>query len=181
MYKPFRHEEEMEKQLRAMETSHFDLRIVNPQGKVVDTRDELFVAQIKDITEWLHEKNEKGNRVEVRPSGEHGISLVSGLSLKQVDNARISGLQPALVVAYGKDQFQVWLKHDRKLSAEQGERATQQLCEQIGADCEHSHWDSFGYLCGFVVATAGEPFRAELVAHSGEVFSQAESLNDTLA
>lgn len=178
MYKPFRHEEVLVEQLRAMETSHFDLRLVNPQGKVVDTRDELFISQIKDISEWLNEKNGKGNRVEVRPSGEHGISLTSGLSLKQVDNARLSGLQPALVVAYGKDQFQIWLKHDRKLSAEQGERASQQICQQLGGDCEHSHWDSFGYLCGFVVA---ESFRAELVAHTGEVFSQAKALNDRLA
>ena len=177
----FRHEVVMEQQLRAMETSHLDLRIVNPQGKVVDQRDELFLSQIKDILEWLNEKNEKGNTIEVRPSGEHGLSLISGLSHQQVEAGKVAGYEPALVVEYAPDRFQVWLKHDRKLLADAAARASHFLCQKLGGDESLSHWNSFGYLAGFLRADVGKPFRVELVSHGGEVFSAARQLNDRLA
>ncbi len=169
----FRHGAEVEKQLRAIETSHFDIRLVNPQGKVVDTRDELFLSQIKDILEWLHEKNQKGNRIEMRPSGEHGISLISGLNQQQLQEARLAGFEAAVVVGVAKDQYQIWLKYDRKLKSEEGERLSQKICRKIGGDCEASHWDSYGYLAGFNALDGEKPFHVELVAHGGEVFSEA--------
>lgn len=172
MSKPFRHEEEVVKQLTAIDTSHFDIRIVNPQGKVVDTRDELFPAQIKDILDWLYEKNEKGNRIEIRPSGDHGIALISGLSQQQVQGAKLAGFEAAVAVEYAKDRFQIWLKFDRKLSDEEGEQASQKICQQIGGDCEASHWDSYGYLAGFTANS----FQVRLVAHGGEVFSAASQV-----
>ncbi|MCW8917499.1 MAG: RepB family DNA primase [Gammaproteobacteria bacterium] len=181
MEKPFRYVAVVEKQLRAMETSRFDLRIVNPQGRVVEQRDELFLVQVKEILEWLNEKNAKGNRIEFRPHGEHGLSLVSGLNHAQVQRARLSGCEPALVVACGPNQFQIWLKHDRKLPAAAAARASGHLCHQLGGDCAVSGWDSFGYLAGFLLPAADGPFRVELVAHSGEVFSTAAALNDRLA
>jgi hypothetical protein len=181
MQTPFRYEAVVERQLRAMETSRFDLRVVNPQGKVVEQRDELFFAQIKNVLEWLHEKNDKGNQIEFRPHGEHGISLVSGLNHDQVQRAKLSDCEPALIVEYATNQFQIWLKHDRKLSAEAGARASAQLCQQLGGDCAASKWDSFGYLAGFVLLGKKGSFRVELVAHSGEVFSSARALNDQLA
>jgi hypothetical protein len=171
----------VEMQLLAMATSRFDLRIVNPQGKVVGQRDELFISQVKDILEWLNEKNAKGNRIELRPHGEHGLSLVSGLSHAQVQQARLNGFEPALIVACGPDQFQIWLKHDRKLLAEDAARASAYMCRQLGGDCAASNRDSFGYLAGFLLPAADGPRRVELVAHSGEVFSTAAAMNDRLA
>ena len=181
MLTPFRYQSDLEKQLRTLEISHFDLRIVNPHGKVVELREELFLSQIKDILEWLNEKNEKGNRIEFRPHGEHGLSLVSGLTHEQVQNAKLSGCEPALIVEYEPNQLQIWLKHDRKLSAESATQMSDHLCHKLGGDCEHSKWDSFGSLVGFLVPGAEKPFRVELVAHSGEVFSSAGALNDRLA
>lgn len=181
MQGPFRHEAELELQLRTMDTSHFDLRIVNPQGKVVEQRAELFLAQIKDILEWLHEKNVKGNAIELRPSGEHGLSLISGLSHQQVEQGKLAGYEPALVVQYAPQQFQVWLKHDRKLSGDAASRASDYLCRQLGGDVEHSQWNSFGNLAGFLLPADGKPFRVELVAHSGAVFSESAALNERRA
>lgn len=181
MHKPFRHEEQLELQLRTMEISQFDLRVVNPHGKVVEQRDGLFLSQVKDILEWLHEKNEKGNSIEVRPHGEHGLSLISGLSNQQVHDAKVSGYEPALVVAYATDRFQLWLNHDRKLLADAATQVSQKICRRLGGDCERSHWDSYGYLVGFMVRTTEKPFRVELVSHSGEIFTASKSINDRLA
>lgn len=181
MHTPFKHGAELELQLRTMEVSHFDLRIVNPLGKVVEQREELFFSQIKDILEWLNEKNEKGNRIEFRPHGEHGLTLLSGLTHDQVQNAKLTHCEPALIVEYGQNQFQIWLKHDRKLFADAATQVSAHLCRKLDADCEHSKWDSFGYLVGFVVSADDKPFLVELVAHSGEVFSSARALNDRLA
>jgi hypothetical protein len=181
MQTPFRNEAVVVQQLRAMETSRFDLRVVNPRGKLVEQRDELFLSQVKDILEWLHEKNEKGNHIEFRPHGEHGLTLVSGLDYQQVQRATLNDCEPALVIEYGPNQFQIWLKHDRKLSAAAATRASAHLCQHLGGDCAASNWDSFGYLAGFVLPGEKGPFRVELVAHSGEVFSAAPALNDRLA
>ena len=182
MQTPFRHEEQLEQQLRSMEISQFDLRVVNPRGKVVEQRDGLFLSQVKDIADWLHEKNEKGNSIEVRPHGEHGMSLISGLTHQQVQDAKLSGYEPALVVGYGADSFQLWLKHDRKLLADVATKASQQLCQKLQGDSARSHWDSYGYLAGFLLAAGAEKtFRVELVAHSREVFTASRSMNDLLA
>ena len=181
MHTPFKYEADLELQLRTMETSRFDLRIVNSSGKVVELHEELFLSQIKDVMEWLNEKNEKGNRIEFRPYGEHGLSLLTGLTQDQVQNAKLSHCEPALIVEYGQNQFQIWLKHDRKLLADAATKASTHLCHKLSADCEYSKWDSFGYLVGFVMPAEKKPFLVQLVAHSGEVFSSARALNDRLA
>lgn len=181
MQKPFRHEAAVVQQLRTMDTSRFDVRIVNSHGTVVEQRDELFLAQIKDILGWLHEKNQKGNRIEFRPYGEHGLTLVSGLTHDQVQQAKLSECESALIIQYAPNRFQIWLKHDRKLSAEAAARASAHLCRQLGGDCATSSWDSFGYLAGYTLPGAEGTFRVEVVAHSGEVFRSATALNDRLA
>ena len=85
--------------------------------------------------------------------------------------AAIWHYEAGLAVPYAKGRVQVWLKYDRKLSAEEGEAASQKICAQLGGDCDASHWDSFGYLAGFEL----ESFPVRLVAHGGEVFSAASN------
>ncbi len=181
MHTAFKYEETVVEQLRAMGMSRFDLRIVSPRGHVMEQRDELFLNQVKDIIEWLHEKNSRGNTIEVRPHGEHGMTLVTGLDYQQVQQARLNGFEPAVTVACGPDCYQLWLKHDRKLSADPATLIALHICKELGGDCSNSQWDSYGYLAGFTIPAGEQRFSVQLVSHSGEVFSQSKKINDELA
>ncbi len=174
----------VEKQLVAMATSRFDIatRSVKKTAKI---HQELFINQAKDLIPQFVKLNEAGQYVLVRPFGEHGLSLLSGLSNRQVSDMGVAGFEPAVIVQYGHDEYQVWLKHDRKLDAKQSERVTHHLAKLLEADTDAAHWNSFGLLAGFLVhhdakGQPQSPFQVQLVAAGGEVYSEAGRFIDRL-
>lgn len=181
MNKPFRQYEVVEQQLLAMGVTRFDIQVRSPLGHVVEQRDELFITQIKDILDWLHEKNEKGNSVLIRPHGEHGMAFLSGLDHHAVEQARVKGYAPAVLIEYAPDRFQLWLKHDRKLDAETADKVNRHLAAELGNDDSASQWNGYGYLAGFVLMQGSEPFAVQLAAHGGEVYRQAKAVCDRFA
>lgn len=169
------------RQLSAMGMVHFDIAVRRTSGTISALREGLLVAQVKDLCEWLHEQNQKQHAILIRPHGEHGMSLLSALRYQQVQACRIAGFEPALLVEYAADRYQIWLKHDRKLPLESCELATRYLAERAGADVKAAHWDSFGYLAGFTVpapGAEGEPFPVQLAEASGAVYRQAREIGE---
>jgi len=181
MNKPFRHYESVDQQLLAMGVTRFDIQVRSAQGHVVEQQDELFITQIKDILDWLHEKNEKGNSVLIRPHGAHGMALVSGLDHHAVEQARVKGYEPTVLIEYAPDRFQMWLKHDRKLDTETADKVNRYIAAELGNADADSRWDGYGYLAGFVLMQGSEPFSVQLAAHGGEVYHQARAVCDRFA
>lgn len=181
MNKPFRHQETVEQLLLAIEVTRFDIQVRSPKNHVTGQFDELFVTQVKDILERLNEKNQKGNTIVFRPHGEHGMALICGLDSKQVAEARVRGFEPAALVEYAPDRYQLWLKHDRKLDSTSAEKVNRHIARELGGDEASSCWDGYGYLAGYTLMQDGKAFLVQLAAHGGEVYREAKAVCDRFA
>lgn len=106
------------------------------------------------------------------------MTLLAGLDNTRLGKLRVGGFEPALVVQYGKDLFQAWLKHDRKLDQVTSEKVAKCLAEIAGVDASATHWDSYGYLANFLIPAwvQGEEQEAYLVEDRGIVYSAAPQL-----
>jgi len=59
---------------------------------------------------WLKRMNARGYDVWVRPDGEHGLVLLAGVDLIDLQRLRERGFNPAAVLETGRQQYQAWLK-----------------------------------------------------------------------
>ncbi len=170
-------QETIERQILAMEVAYFDIATRRKNGST-SVHDGLVLTQLWGLIDRLREQNRAGQAVLIRPHGEHGMSLISGLSYVRMNELKIQGFEPALVVQYGTDLFQAWLKHDRKLDKETGERVAKCLAERAGGEIASAHWDSFGYLANFLLpdwlSETGDEVR--LIEYGGKVYSNAAEL-----
>jgi hypothetical protein len=174
----FRNQALAERHLLAMGVAHFDLALMDAKSGALTIEDDRILQQIKESMDWLWEENHKGRHIMVRPHGEHGMTLVDGLTHKQVSAMIINGLEPAVVVQVDAQFYQAWLKHDRKLEMQESEVMARQLSELVGVSAETSQWDKFGYLAGFELHQGGKQsdFQIQLIEDGGQVFSRAEEM-----
>ncbi|MEW6647095.1 MAG: DNA-primase RepB domain-containing protein [Pseudomonadota bacterium] len=167
----------IERQILAMGIARFDVATRKKSGSTLD-HDGLYLTQLWGLVDLLREQNQAGQAVLIRPHGEHGMTLLSGLDNARLSKLRVEGFEPALVVQYGKDLFQAWLKHDRKLDQATSEKVAKCLAEIAGVDASTAHWDSYGYLANFLIPAwvQGEAQEAWLVEDTGKVYSAAPEL-----
>ena len=167
----------IERQIIAMGIARFDIATRKKGGSTL-THDGLYLTQLWGLIDLLREQNEAGHAVLIRPHGEHGMTLLGGLNTARLNKLKVEGFEPAIVVQYGKDLFQAWLKHDRKLDQATSEKVAKCLAEHAGVDASTTHWDSYGYLANFLIPAwvQGEEQEAYLVEDSGKVYSAAAEL-----
>jgi hypothetical protein len=167
----------IERQIIAMGVARFDIATRKKGGSTL-VHDGFYLAQLWGLIDLLREQNHIGLAVLIRPHGEHGMTLLSGLNNARLNKLRLDGLEPAVVVQYGNDLFQAWLKHDRKLDQATSERVAKCLAERAGVDASTTHWDSYGYLANFLIPAwvQGEEQEAWLVEDSGKVYRGAAEL-----
>ena len=167
----------IERQVVAMNIARFDVATRKKSGSTL-AHDGLYLAQLWGLIDLLREQNQAGHAVLIRPHGEHGMTLLSGLDNSRLSKLRVEGFEPAVVVQYGKGLFQAWLKHDRKLDQTTSEKVAKCLAEIAGVDASTSHWDSYGYLANFLIPAwvQGEEQEAYLIEDRGIVYSAAPQL-----
>lgn len=167
----------IERQIIAMGIARFDIATRKKGGSTL-VHDGFYLAQLWGLIDLLREQNSAGHAVLIRPHGEHGMTLLSGLNNARLAKLRVEGFEPAVVVQYGKDLFQAWLKHDRKLDQATSEKVAKCLAERAGVDASTTHWDSYGYLANFLIPAwvQGEEQEAYLVEDSSKVYSAAPEL-----
>lgn len=167
----------IERQIIAMGIARFDIATRKKGGSTL-THDGLYLTQLWGLIDLLREQNAVGQTVLIRPHGEHGMTLLGGLNTARLNKLKVEGFEPAVVVQYGKDLFQAWLKHDRKLDQATSERVAKCLADKAGADASNTHWDSYGYLANFLIPAwlQGEAQEAWLVEDTGKVYSAAPEL-----
>ena len=170
-------QEIIERQIIAMGVAYFDIATRKQNGSTL-THEGLVLTQLWGLVDLLREQNRMGHTVLIRPHGEHGMTLLNGVSYQRLKELKVHGFEPAVVVQYGPDLFQAWLKHDRKLDKESSERVAKCMAERIGADAAEAHWDSYGYLANFQLPAwvHGEADEVRLLEDSGKVYSAAPEL-----
>src|SRR4051812_24433062 len=97
----------------------------------------------------LRHQNREGRNIFIRPKGEHNLSLVDDLTAGTVENMKVAGYAPALVIQTSPGNFQAWLRHREPLSKEVSTAAARKLAEQFGGDRGAADWRHFGRLAGF--------------------------------
>lgn len=167
----------IERQVIAMGIARFDIATRKKSGSTL-AHDGLYLNQLWGLVDLLREQNEAGHAVMIRPHGEHGMTLIGGLNNARLSKLKSEGFEPAIIVQYGNDLFQAWLKHDRKLEHDTSERVAKCLADKAGIDASTTHWDSYGYLANFLIPAwvQGEEQEARLVEDSGKVYSAAGEL-----
>jgi hypothetical protein len=60
---------------------------------------------------WLKHQNRNGRNIYIRPQGEHRLSLIDDLRADDIENMKVSGFKPAVVVQTSPGNFQAWVKH----------------------------------------------------------------------
>jgi len=167
-------QEIIERQIIAMGVAYFDVATRKQSGSTL-AHDGLVLNQVWGLVDRLREQNGIGQAVLIRPHGEHGMTLLDGLSYERLNQLKVQGFEPALVVQFATDRFQAWLKHDRKLDKEMSERVAKRLAERAGVDTAQAHWDSYGYLANFMLPgwVCGEAAEVRLIEDSGKVYSAA--------
>jgi hypothetical protein len=140
------------RQIDAMGSGVFEVGLFDPDAPAgeplmiprVWTRDAL----IRSIP-WLRYQNRNGRNIYVRPGGEHDLTLVDDLNRDAVKKMVSEGFSPALVVETSPENFQVWLKHPRKLDREMGTAVARALASTFGGDTGAADWRHYGRLSGF--------------------------------
>lgn len=178
MTEVFRNQGLVERQLLAMGIAHFDLALMDSKTGAITPDNDCILQQVKESMEWLWEENQKGRHIMVRPHGEHGMTLVDGLTYEQLSIMTTNGLEPAVAVQIDAQFYQAWLKHERKLDIQESEAMARWLSELAGVSSETAQWDKFGYLAGFERHSDGVTanFQIQLIEDSGKVFTRAEEI-----
>ena len=165
-------------QLRAMGCERFDIGIKRDAGEMILREGQGAVA-IETTIKWLRHENAKGAHIYVRPAGVHCLSLIDGLSAKEIDRMKADGFEPAVVVETSPDNFQAWLNHGQVLEAPMSTRAAKELVERFGGNRSSADWRHFGRLAGFTnpkrerqLSSGMRPF-ARLRSATGHVYSKA--------
>src|SRR5207253_2647217 len=97
---------------------------------------------------WLCYQNRGGRNIYIRPKGEHNLSLVDDLKVRDIDTMKRSGFVPALVIETSPGNFQAWLKHDKPLPRELGTAAARELARRFCGDLGAADWRHFGRATG---------------------------------
>jgi len=98
---------------------------------------------------WMRHENASGRHVYIRPHGEHNMTMVDDVSVAAIQAMKKDGFQPALVVETSPDNYQAWLKHDRKLGKELSTFVSKEVAKRYDGDPSSADWRHFGRLAGF--------------------------------
>lgn len=144
--------EAVAKQIQAMGCEVFEVGLFDPKAAanapamIPRTWDaETLIHSVP----WLRHQNLNGRNIYVRPQGAHGLSLVDDLPAAAVQNMKMFGFTPAVVVQTSPGNFQAWVKHPEILNKETSTAAARALAQRFGGDLGAADWRHFGRLSGY--------------------------------
>lgn len=146
--------EAIKKQIKAMGGEQFDvlLQHVTTSAKLLRT---WTVTELEKMTGWLKRMSARGHDVFIRPSGEHGLVLVSGLTKESVEKMQQGPLAPAAVIEVAPQSYQAWIKlSDRGVTPRVRSGAARALAQTYDGDVAQAGMNDFGRLAGFANHTA---------------------------
>ena len=135
-------------QLDAMGCDTFEVGVFNSQKEMMITKVWDKETVLKSI-QYLKYQNMQGNHIYVRPSGEHGLTLIDDIKTTSIEQMKKEGFAPAAVVETSPNNFQAWLKHDKVLPTDVSTRASKELATQYEGDQGSADWRHYGRLAGF--------------------------------
>jgi hypothetical protein len=173
--------EAVTKQSRAMGAKTFEIGLFDPtaaQGSLLPRLWNLDTL-LRSVS-WLRLKNSQGRNIYIRPSGEHGLSLIDDASVQAIERLKSEGFAPAAVLETSPGNFQAWLCHGQILPKHLSTLAARLLASRFGGDPASADWRHYGRLAGFTNRkdkyrrTDGTFPYVRLHEASGMVYARAE-------
>ncbi len=142
--------EAVTKQTRAMGARVFEIGLFDPttaQGAMLPRVWDLDTL-LRSVS-WLRLKNSEGRNIYIRPSGEHGLSLIDDASVQAIERLKSEGFAPAVVLETSPGNFQAWLRYGQILPKHLSTFAARLLASRFGGDLASADWRHYGRLAGF--------------------------------
>lgn len=140
--------EAIERQIAAMGSERFDVRIRNVARGTNVTRNWSH-QELRRSVPWLKRMNALGHDVGVRPSGPHGLILIANLDRSTLLKIQAMGLSPAVTLETGPKEYEAWIKVSQMPAADStrsailaGAQHHLKICEAPG------DINAYGYLAG---------------------------------
>lgn len=146
--------EAIERQIAAMGSERFDVRIRNVARGTNVTRNWSH-QELRRSVPWLKRMNALGHDVGVRPSGPHGLILIANLDRAALQKIQAMGLSPAVILETSLQEYEAWIKLSEMPAAESTRTAILAGAQRFLKICEtDSDINSYGYLAGMTNHTA---------------------------
>jgi hypothetical protein len=166
--------------LKAIKSPLYDIGVLSDRG-MLPGLDSIAAEDVLERLSLLKYRNASGSHIYVRPSGEHGYTVLDDLNETMLARLAADGFNPCAVVETSAGNFQAWLKHRSVFPKLLGTFAAQTLAERYDADPSAADWRRFGRLPGFTNCKPKYrkpdglfPF-VRLHSHTGQQYPMAEA------
>lgn len=177
--------EAIERQIAAMGNERFDVRIRNVARGTNVTRN-WSQQELRRSVPWLKRMNALGHDVGIRPSGPHGLILITNLDRANLLKIRAMGLAPTVTLETSSKEYEAWIKLSQMPAAESTRAAILAGAQRHLKICEvPEDIDAYGYLAGMTNHTAALRNRGPsrfVIARTadGEVAESGKKLVDAI-
>jgi nitrogen regulatory protein PII-like uncharacterized protein len=129
---------------------------------------QMNLEQLRRAMPWLKRENALGSDIYVRPAGDSGLVLLTGLTAQGLNQMRQEEVTPAVVVEWSGNSFDAWVKvSDKPVPPHVLQFVGEKFAERYGALGEDANGKSFGRLAGFTEQRAGVDKKPYVLAHEG--------------
>jgi RepB DNA-primase from phage plasmid len=171
--------------LKAIKAPLYDIGVLSDRG-MLPGLDSIAAEDVLERLSLLKYRNARGSHIYVRPSGEHGYTVLDDLNEAMLARLAADGFSPCAVVETSAGNFQAWLKHRSVFPKLLGTFAAQTLAERYDADPSAADWRRFGRLPGFTNCKPKYrkpdglfPF-VRLHSHTGQQYPGAEAFEQEI-
>ena len=137
------------RQLQAMGGAQFEIGVRdNRTGKTIIRQ--WTQAEVENSLFWLKSQNVQGYNVYVRLQGSQGLLLLDDVGLGTIEQMKLDGAEPALVVETSPMNFQAWVRVSNEPIPElEATQIAKVLAQRYNADSNSADYRHFGRLAGF--------------------------------
>ena len=146
--------EAIERQIAAMGSERFDVRITNV-ARGTGTERKWSPQELRRSVPWLKRMNALGHDVGIRPSAPHALILLSNLDRAALTKLQALGLSPAVTLETSPQEYEAWIKLSEMPTADSIRSAILAGAKrhlkfpETGSDI-----NAYGYLAGLTNHTA---------------------------
>lgn len=134
----------VEKQIEALGVEKFDILLIDQNYNEIHktwNREEL-----RKSIPWLKRMNARGHNVGIKPHGDHGLVLATGLDERKLKDLEKAGFKAAVAIENGAGEYEAWIKLSKQA-------VELQIREVFQAKVSLSHglgrFKEYGRLAGF--------------------------------
>lgn len=139
------------RQMRAMGCASFAVKLVDSRSGAEELR-RWSGAETLDSIAWLKRMNARGYDVSIRPDGQHGLVLLTGLDAAHLRSMNERGYRPAAVVELERGHYQAWVKlAARPVDTVLHGLAATSIAGKFGSASGGGALAEYGVLAGFTV------------------------------